>query len=256
MSAHGRRRVARTGARLASMAMRILSRLSSAHVLASVALFLSLGGGAYAAATITSKDIKKGAVRSKQIKNQSIRLSDISRSARTQLRGSGGSVGPQGPRGVPGLKGATGKRGKRGPTGKQGPQGPAGTYPETLPSGKTIHGAYAVTGTAGAAAQAIESGVTFPIALSAVPTVHFVSAGTPAPADCPGSVSQPAASPGHLCVFESQVTGPARPREIFDPARADADGNASAGLYGFGIRVTADGAASVGSQGTWAATAP
>ena len=32
--------------------MRILSRISSAHLIASIALFLSLGGGAYAATKI------------------------------------------------------------------------------------------------------------------------------------------------------------------------------------------------------------
>ncbi|HEX8101053.1 MAG TPA: hypothetical protein VF533_00435 [Solirubrobacteraceae bacterium] len=236
--------------------MRILKRITSAHLIASIALFVSLGGGAYAAAKIGSKDIKKSAVRSKHIKNHTIGLRDISRKTQIALRGQGGNVGPAGPRGPAGLKGATGKRGKRGLTGKTGPQGPPGPYPEALPAGKTVRGTYAATGTVTAAGQAVEAGITYPIALGAVPAVHFVSAGTPVPPECPGDPANPGAAPGHLCVFESEVTGPARPRELFDPSRTDAAGKNAANRFGFGVRVISDNAAAVGSQGTWAVTAP
>jgi hypothetical protein len=47
-------------------------RLSYANVMATLAMFAILGGGAYAAATIGADDIKKNAVRSKHIKKKAV----------------------------------------------------------------------------------------------------------------------------------------------------------------------------------------
>jgi hypothetical protein len=72
---------------------------------------LAAVGTATAADLITSADIKNGTVTSIDIKNGTIKVKDISKKARTALKG---NVGPQGPTGPTGA------------TGGQGPQGPAG----------------------------------------------------------------------------------------------------------------------------------
>ena len=51
---------------------RIRSRLTYANVISTLALFLVLGGGAWAAATIGPNDIKRNAVHSKHIKNKAV----------------------------------------------------------------------------------------------------------------------------------------------------------------------------------------
>jgi hypothetical protein len=96
---------------------RILSRLTSAQLIAMIALFVALGGTAGAAGiklitgaeikngSITSVDIKRGAIRGKQlrkgsvtsfkVRDGSLRLKDLSRTARGRL------VGATGPAGAP-----------------------------------------------------------------------------------------------------------------------------------------------------------
>jgi hypothetical protein len=75
-------------------------------IVALVALFVSLAGNASAVTFF---------VTSKQIKDKTIQLRDISPAARWALRGSQGAQGPQGftgPRGFTGLQGPTGPAGK------------------------------------------------------------------------------------------------------------------------------------------------
>ena len=58
-----------------------MRRPSPTSVLAIVALFVALGGPAQAARLITGKDIEKGAVASKQVKDRSIAQRDLSKRA-------------------------------------------------------------------------------------------------------------------------------------------------------------------------------
>lgn len=59
------------------MLARLRSNLTYANVMATVAVFIALGGGAYAASTIGSGQIKNNSVRSKDLKNNDIRSKDI-----------------------------------------------------------------------------------------------------------------------------------------------------------------------------------
>ncbi|MDP9385036.1 MAG: hypothetical protein M3P50_07370, partial [Actinomycetota bacterium] len=81
----------------------LLQRLTPATVLASLAAFAALSGGAYAGKKITSRDISRGAVTSRAIKDGTITARDISRRTRTSLgrgaRGRTGATGPAGPAG-------------------------------------------------------------------------------------------------------------------------------------------------------------
>ncbi len=97
------------------MIHRMRARLSYANVMATIAVFIALGGTGYAAATLPrnsvgAEQIRTGAVRSSEIKDHSIRTGDMAQSARDALRG---KTGPQGPAGA---AGATGAQGPAGPT--------------------------------------------------------------------------------------------------------------------------------------------
>lgn len=120
----------------------ILRRLARRHTtaVAYVALFAALGGSAYAAVTVTGKQIKDGTVTGKDVKNRSLGAGKLSASALGSLAG---ERGPAGPQGAPGPKGDPGKQGTTGPagaTGAQGPQGAAGVtnIEYRVSSGKTV----------------------------------------------------------------------------------------------------------------------
>ena len=113
--------------------------LTYANVMASVAVFIALGGTATAALTITGKDVKNGSITSRDIKNRSLIAKDFKRG---QL-----------PRGATGAAGAAGAAGPAGAPGAIGPQGSAtgwarvtreqaanggGTGPWTVPTSKGL----------------------------------------------------------------------------------------------------------------------
>jgi hypothetical protein len=104
--------------------------LGYGNIVATVALFVALGGVGYAALTLPANSVG-----TRQLKNGSVTLRKISRGARRALHGQGGLIGPQGPRGPKGdrgPKGSTGAKGSQGPAclptiaGCQGPQGVPG----------------------------------------------------------------------------------------------------------------------------------
>jgi hypothetical protein len=93
--------------------------LSYANVMATIAVFIALGGTSYAVATLPrnsvgakqirpgavgKSEIRTGAIHSSDLHDRSVGLRAISRSARRALRG---QAGPQGPAGAPGPPGVT-----------------------------------------------------------------------------------------------------------------------------------------------------
>jgi hypothetical protein len=91
------------------MLHRLLDRLSYANVVATLALFIALGGTSYAAIklpknSVGSTQIKTGAVHTGEIFNGTIRIGDISKSAQAALRGQPGPQGAQGPAGAPAIR--------------------------------------------------------------------------------------------------------------------------------------------------------
>jgi hypothetical protein len=94
------------------MLARLLSRLTYSNLLATLAIFIALGGTSYAVLEVPrnsigalqikpravgSSEIRANAVRSRQVKSRSLRLSDLSRQSRQALKGQRGSAGPPGP---------------------------------------------------------------------------------------------------------------------------------------------------------------
>lgn len=75
------------------------SLVSPQTAVALLVLCLAVGGTAFAAATITGKQIADNTVTSADIKDKTLKTKDISKKAKEKLRG---KTGAQGPQGVPG----------------------------------------------------------------------------------------------------------------------------------------------------------
>src|SRR5688500_15909104 len=95
------------------MFQRIRNHASYANVMATVAVFVAIGGTSYAAITLPRnsvgqqqlksgavgpKELKRGAVGARSIKNGAVGIRDISTATRKALAG---TPGPQGPPGAP-----------------------------------------------------------------------------------------------------------------------------------------------------------
>lgn len=98
------------------------SRLSYSNVVATLALFLALGGTSYAAIklpknSVGSTQLKANAVTGAKVKNKSLTIDDLATSTRTKLRGATGATGAAGAAGATGKDGATGATGPAGANG-------------------------------------------------------------------------------------------------------------------------------------------
>jgi hypothetical protein len=103
--------------------------LTYANVMATVAVFLVVGGGSAFAA---SQMLPKNSVGAKQIKRGAVTPAKLSNAAKAAMTGPAGpagakgATGPKGSTGAAGAKGATGAQGAKGDRGEKGPTGPAG----------------------------------------------------------------------------------------------------------------------------------
>src|SRR4051794_7950865 len=114
------------------------SRLTYANVVATIALFIALGGGATAAVLITGKSVKDGSLTGRDIKNNSVASVDVKdgdllakdfKAAQLPAgtQGPKGDQGSKGDKGDPGLNGSKGDQGLPGNKGDRGPAGDVGT---------------------------------------------------------------------------------------------------------------------------------
>jgi hypothetical protein len=123
-------------------------KLSYANVIATLALFVALGGSSYAAVQLSRGDVKtkhlaRGSVTSAKVKNRSLVGRDFKRGL---LRA--GPAGPQGPQGSAGPQGPRGVAGPRGIQGEPGPtQGATSSNASAAPSAsfENTHVTHAVT---------------------------------------------------------------------------------------------------------------
>jgi hypothetical protein len=99
---------------------RLEGKFTYANVMATVAVFLVLGGGTAFAAT---QMLPKNSVGSMQLKNGAVTPAKLNGAAKSTLTG---PAGPKGATGAAGAKGATGATGAPGAQGIQGIQGPPG----------------------------------------------------------------------------------------------------------------------------------
>jgi hypothetical protein len=120
---------------------RFIPRSPIAIVLSLIAIFISMGGAAYAATTlgtgaVHTENLANGAVTTSKLAQGAVSpdklnkalLSEITAKDASDSPGSSSSQGPQGPQGPKGDTGATGAAGPRGATGATGPAGPRTTF--------------------------------------------------------------------------------------------------------------------------------
>ena len=81
---------------------RVHARLTYANVVATLALFIALGGSSYAAVTITGREVRDDSLTGRDIRDGSVRARDL-RAGTLEA----------GPRGLTGPRGATGATGAR-----------------------------------------------------------------------------------------------------------------------------------------------
>ncbi len=112
------------------MRREIRTRLTYANVMATIAVFVALGGSSYAAIKVTGKDVRDASLTGKDLKDESVKSADVSGLtsrdfAAGQLPagapGPKGDSGPQGPAGPAGADGAAGAKGEKGDRGEAGP---------------------------------------------------------------------------------------------------------------------------------------
>ena len=209
-------------------------RPSPALVVACLALTIALGGTSYAAVTLPRNSVgtpqlKRNAVNSLKVRNFSLLRADFKRG---QI-----PAGARGPQGLPGATGATGAT------------GPAGPFPATLPAGQSIRGWYWAGNVAPGAFDLATSEISFVYPLAAEPTAHFINEGAATPPGCTGDVSNPGASPGHLCVFEFDGTN-AGVRNTNGPT----GGDGTASKWGAGLFIRSVAAGTYWTRGVWALT--
>jgi hypothetical protein len=120
-----------------------------------------------------------------------------------------------------------------------------------LTRGRTIRGTYAVEDVAGGIAHAVGS-ISFGWRLASAPTPHVVLAGDTPPRQCPGSLASPAASPGHLCIYEGQSLN----RAFLTAENPVTGAEPAASRFGVMLNLISGGAGSFHSSGTWAVRSP
>lgn len=210
--------------------MRVLrGRFGVTRVIAAVALFVALGGGAYAAGKLDGSAIKKRSIPGNRIEPESVRSKQVKNLLAKDFK--------------PGQLPA----GEPGPPGAQGPAGPTGGFDPATPlaAGKTISGTFA--GNAGNGGN-LEAAITFVPNLAAdLPpgSVHRLEPGATSAA-CPGPGQ---AAAGTLCVYE-------RAKNVnFNVILNPVSGGNGASRFG-AVVAYSSGAANGFVDGTWSVTAP
>jgi len=94
------------------MKAKLGSRISYANVVATLALFVALGGSSYAAILVTGKNVKDNSLTTRDVKNRSLLKKDF-KAGQLPIgrRGATGAPGAQGAKGDPGTNGTNGTNG-------------------------------------------------------------------------------------------------------------------------------------------------
>jgi hypothetical protein len=225
--------------------MRIRARLTYANVMSSIAVFLVLGGSAYAATqlpknSVGSKQIKSNAVTSSKVRNGSLLSKDFKPG---QLKA--GPAGPKGDAGAPGAPGAPGTNGR---------DFSAST---TLAPGATETGQWAAYGYGSAAGVYIGSAQSFRLPLASTPaanSAHYVASPAGYSAACPGPGQ---AASGQLCVYQVSVSNATPGTGGFPPIYGDEGTSSSSGRAardGFQLYFSTTAAGGANAHGTYAVT--
>lgn len=212
------------------------THLTYSNVVSTLCLFVLLGGVSYAAVKLPKNSVgtgqlKANAVTSSKVKNGSLLAADFRRGQ------------------IP-----AGAKGDTGPKGDTGAQGPPGPFADTLPSGKTVVGAFHIRMTT-VAGETPGTGISYGFSLASAPATHYVKLGDPVPAECGGTAANPRAQPGNVCFYEVKAVNTGSVHCLFatDSASSSCD---TSGKTGVGLQVSAGAPGDMAVWGTWAVTAP
>jgi hypothetical protein len=209
---------------------RFLPHLTYANVVATLALFLVLSGGAaYAASRVA-----KNSVGSAQLKKNAVTPAKLSKASKAVLDGTTGPQGPAGAQGMPGKEGAAGKN---------------LTAETPLASGQTETGVFGAAGTGEESYLLGLASFVQPLA-AGLDEFHVFALGEgETNAHCPGAGR---AAAGYFCAYSAEeenaylVSGPENP----------GDGSEGTGRNGTQFVFSGDGSGVAFAYGTWAVSAP
>ena len=200
--------------------IKLRRRLSFANVTAVLALLVALSGGAYALSvpnnSVGTKQLKKNAVTTPKIKKNAVNGSKV---ATGSLRFNDMRAGE------------------------------VVDFKRAIRPGRTMTGLYAIRGINEFEQYHVES---FGFRIPAPALGHWIAAGQPSTPECPGTIAEPDAAAGHLCVYErfaSNVGG----RFFLDPRNFTVRSTSFEDGFGLVISNTTSGTSYV-STGSWALT--
>jgi hypothetical protein len=124
----------------------IRSRFTYANVMATIGVFIALGGSSYAALKVTGRNVPDGSLTGKDLKNGSVKAVDVSGLTAGDFGPGQIHAGAKGDPGSPGAAGSSGPTGAPGATGAQGDRGEPGPLVEPE-AGKAPDGIFAGTHT-------------------------------------------------------------------------------------------------------------
>jgi hypothetical protein len=212
---------------------RFVPHLTYANVVATLALFLVLSGGAaYAASRLAKNSV--GAV---QLKKNAVTPAKLSKASKAALDETTGPQGPSGPQGLPGIPG------------KEGAAGKNLTAETPLASGQTETGVFGAAGTGEGSYLLGVANFVQPLAVELDEFHVFALGEEETNAHCPGAGR---AAAGYFCAYSADeenaylVSGPQNP----------VDGSEGTGEDGTQFFFSGDGSGVAYAYGTWAVTAP
>jgi hypothetical protein len=129
-------------------------------------------------------------------------------------------------------------------------------YEAKVPPGKTLTGTWALEQEVDATNDVAETAISFALPLSAAPTPIVVPNGGPVPAGCSGTVANPGASPGNVCLFVGWNNGNANPDVGIEGTYDSETGFVPSSKRGLVLFERSDAAGRVEVAGTYAVTAP
>lgn len=254
----------------------VRKRLTYSNVIASLALFVALGGVAVAAGlpknSVGPNQLKRGAVTAAKIRKQAVTSAKLAPQSVINGKLAANSVGPGN---IGNGAVTTAKIGKAAviaesiknsvittnklnneavTTAKLGKgsvtaaklSSDVGPLLGTLKSGQTLQGMFNLGDEGG---DTVQTGQTFQFPLASTPTAHVIDPATATTAACPGlgaNGQTPQAATGQLCIY---VTNKPNLGSLLTPS-------AALTRLGFGLEATASGGGAFSATGQWAVTAP